>query len=197
MPLYDRPQAPVARAANSATQSALNTQASIAPELPAQLSVVSATETVVPSPNNATVPLQATLNPNTANEQNVLTLAASGYIKTLNTTNVTVKVYSGTSLTVGSDTLLGSSGAIAVNTATCPWMLLAHLVYDSVSGKLQGSIKFWLNNTFVAEVAISNTLTGISNLTALAVASFVLSFTSSAAAGGSASLLNVQHFSVG
>lgn len=197
MGLYDRNQGPVVPAASSVSQTALNVQAAIAGALPALLTLIATAEAVIPSPNNAALPLQATLNPDTANEQTLLVLAASGYIQTANATNVTIKLYSGTSLTVGSNTLLGTSGAIAVNTAKCPWALLAHLVYDSVSGKLQGSIKFWLNNTFVAEVAISNVITGISNLTVAGVANFCLTATSSAAAGGSATLVNVQKFSVG
>jgi hypothetical protein len=197
MSLWDRPNGPQTIAASSSSQAGLNTQAALAAILPAQLSVVSSTETVVPNPENTAIALICPLPPNQPSlEQTLFNVVASGYIQTANSTNVTVKLYSGTSLTVGSDTLLGTSGAIAQNTAKAPWALLANLIYDSVSGKLQGSIKFWVNNTLVAEVAISNVITGLSNANN-PVASFLLSFTSSAAAGGSASLINVQKFTAG
>lgn len=196
MGIYDRPQGPVVPAANSANQPALNIQAAIAAQLPAQLVLTAVAETVVPSPNAATQALIIQLNPDTANEQAILVLAASGYVKTTAAGTITIKLYSGTSLTVGSDTLLGSSGAITQNSATAPFMLIAHLVYDSVSGKLQGSIRFVVNNTLVAEAAVSTVVTGINNANN-PVASFLLSVTSSGAAGGTPTTVNVAKFSVG
>jgi len=194
--LYDRPNGPSTGAIAVANQIPLNQQAAQAGPLPATLSLVAATETVMPNPNNTTVPLQITLPPDTPNEQAILLLVASGYIKTTAAGNITIKLYSGTSLTVGSDTLLGSSGAIAQNSASAPFWALAHLIYDSVSGKLTGKIEFFVNGTIVAAVAVSNTLTGISN-SSNPVASFLLSFTSSGAAGGTPTTVNLAKFSVG
>lgn len=197
MSLFDRPNGPTLPAASSTNQTALNTQAAQAGPLPAQLVLTSSTETVVPHPTNAAIPLIVQLPPDTANEQSLLVLEASGYIKTTSSTNITVKVYSGTSLTVGSDTQLGTSGAIAQNSATAPFVALLYLVYDSVSGKLHGWFKFLVNNNLVAEGALSNVVTGINNATIAGVANFLLSFTSSGAAGGTPTTINVQRFSVG
>jgi hypothetical protein len=194
--LYDRPNGPSTGAIAVANQIPLNQQAAQAGALPATLSLVAATETVMPNPNNTTVPLLITLPPDTPNEQAILLLVASGYIKTTAAGNITIKLYSGTSLTVGSDTLLGSSGAIAQNSAIAPFWALAHLIYDSVSGKLTGKIEFFVNGTIVAAVAVSNTLTGISN-SSNPVASFLLSFTSSGAAGGTPTTVSLAKFSVG
>jgi hypothetical protein len=197
MSLWDRTFGPQSIAASSTSQAGLNLQAALAALFPATLSVTAATEAVIPNPENVAIPFICPLRPNEPSlEQTLFNVVASGYITTANSTNVTVKLYSGTSLTVGSDTLLGSSGAIAQNTASAPWALLANLIFDSVSGKLQGSIKFWVNNTMVAEVAVSNVVTGLKN-TANPIANFLLSLTSSAAAGGSATLINVNKFSAG
>jgi hypothetical protein len=65
-----------------------------------------------------------------------------------------------------------------------------------VSGKLTGKIEFFVNGTIVAAVAVSNTLTGISN-SSNPVASFLLSFTSSGAAGGTPTTVSLAKFSVG
>lgn len=197
MGIFDRPQGPTAPAANSTTQQALNTQAAatIGP-LPAQLLLASSAEAIVANPLNALLALTVALPPNTQNEQSELVLAASGYIKTTSTTNITAKVYSGTSLTPGSNTSIATSGTVAQNTATAPFLLRIHLVYDTVSGKLGGWFKFLINNTLVAEGALSNVVTGISN-TGNPVASFCLSFTSSGADGTHITTINVARFSVG
>jgi len=197
MGLYDRPQGPTAPAANSATQQAINTQASaqLGP-LPAQLLLASSAEAIVVNPLNIAIPLSVALPPNTQNEQSELVLEISGYIKTTSTTNVTAKVYSGTSLTPGSNTKIGDSGAIAQNSATAPFIIRLHLIYDSVSGKLHGWYKFLINNNLVAEAALSNVVTGLSN-TANPVATFVVSFTSSGADGTHITTINVARFSVG
>jgi hypothetical protein len=197
MGLFDRPQGPAAPAASSTTQPALNTQAAatVGP-LPAQLVLNSSAEAIVANPLNAAIALTVALPPNTQNEQSELILAASGYIKTTSTTNITAKVYSGTSLTPGSNTSIATSGTVAQNSANAPFMLRVHLVYDSVSGKLGGFFKFLINNTLVAEGALSNVVTALTN-TGNPVATFCLSFTSSGADGTHLTTINVARFSVG
>jgi hypothetical protein len=112
-------------------------------------------------------------------EQRKFSLQTSGYIVTGGTTNVTLKLYSGTSATPGSNTLLGSSSTVAQNSAKAPFWIQADLIFDSVSGKLTGKVEFFINNTLVAAVAVSNVIAGVSSANN-PVASFGLSFTCSA-----------------
>jgi hypothetical protein len=99
-------------------------------------------------------------------------------------------------LTPGSNTSIATSGTVAQNSANAPFMLRVHLVYDSVSGKLGGFFKFLINNTLVAEGALSNVVTALTN-TGNPVATFCLSFTSSGADGTHLTTINVARFSVG
>lgn len=194
--LWDRPNGPQSIAANSAAQAALNVQASLAASQPATLILSAAAEVVVPNPQNATVPFICPLSGNQGNEQTMIDLVASGIITTGQATNVTMKLYSGVSLTIGSDTLLGSSGAIAVNTTTASFRVHAELLYDSVSGKLTGTFEWLLNNTLVAKAALAAVVTGLKDTNAL-VASFVLSGTSSAATAPLPTTISVRKFCVG
>lgn len=197
MSLWDRPNGPQTIAASSSAQAGLNVQASLAALFPAILALIATAEVVVPNPENVAIALICPLPPNQPSlEQTLFNVIASGYLTTTNSTNVTLKLYQGTSLTPGSDNLLGTSGAIAQNTASAPWAIKAELLYDSVSGKLTGSIRFLLNNSFVAEVAVSTVVTGISNLKN-PVANFLISATSSAAAGGNPTTVVVTKFSAG
>lgn len=194
--LWDRPNGPQSIAANSAAQSALNVQAALAASQPATLILSAAAEVVVPNPQNATLPFICPLSGNQGNEQTMIDLVASGIVNTGQATNVTLKLYSGVSLTIGSDSLLGSSGAIAVNTTTTPWRCHAELIYDSVSGKLHGDVEWLLNNTLVAKAAVSTVVTGLKDTNAL-VASFVLSAISSAATAPLPTTVTVRKFCVG
>lgn len=196
MSIWQRPNGPTSIAANSAAQSGLNVQASLAGLFPATLVLTSTTETIMPHPQNAAIAFALPLSPNEGNEQIAWDLEVSGYIITTNTTNVTVKVYSGTSLTVGSDTQLATSGAIAQNTASAPFEMHLHCVYDSVSGKMGGYFEGFINNTLVAKAALSNVITGIKDSNN-PVATFLISFTSSAAAGGNATTCVVKNFTAG
>lgn len=194
--LLDRPNGPQTIAASSSSQAGLNAQASIAPLQPATLVLVATAEAVVPHPQNAAIAFILSLSPNQGLEQTIWDLAASGFITTKNSTNITCKLYSGTSLTVGSNTALGASSAQAVNTTTCPWYCKGTFIYDSVSGKLTGSVKFFINNVLTAEAAISNVITGISDV-ANPVCNFVLTFTSSAADATHQTTVSVKKFSCG
>lgn len=197
MSLWDRPNGPQTIAASSSAQAGLNVQAALAAILPATLILTATAEVVVPNPENTAIALVVPLPPNQPSlEQTLFNIVASGYITTTNSTNVTVKLYQGTSLTVGSDNALGTSGAIAQNTASAPWALKAEAIYDSVSGKLTGSVRFLVNNTLVAEAAFTTVVTGISN-TKNPVANFLVSFTSSAAAGGTPTTCVVTKFTAG
>ena len=157
---------------------AQNVAGATAGVLPATQIVTVNTETVILNPAlaSSTQALVLSIPPGTIVEQQPFDVWASGYLSTGASSTVTIKLYNGTSTTVGSDTLLGSSGAITAFSGKCPWYLKATLIFDSVSGKLQGTIKFMVNNSLVAEAAVSNVVTGLSN-TANPVTSFVLSVT--------------------
>jgi len=207
--LSDRPYGPNSQAASVANQIPLNQQATQTQTLsgpsPVQFTLGAATETLVPSAPNAAVPLQITIPPDTQIEQTVFDLYASGYIKTTATGTITIKLYEGTSATIGSDTLLGSSGAINQNSATASWFAHAVLIFDSVSGVLAGKIEFYVNKTVVVAVTLSNFPSGFLNQgnpsanppTVANLPTFLLSFASSGATGTTLTTVNVQKFSVG
>lgn len=195
MPLSDRPFGPTSGAASVANQTGNNVSAALAGPLPALQAVTAVAETLILNPENLAVALSIAIPPDKNLEQKVIDLFASGYIKTTAAGNVTLKLYAGTVIAAGS--LLGSSGAIAQATATSPFYVKGRLIYDSVSGTLVGSVQFYVNKTLVAEATLSNFPTGISNLTAAAVAQFCLSITSSGAAAGTPTTINVQAFSIG
>jgi len=178
----------------------LNVAGATAGVLPAKQIVSSGTETVILNPalNSATQALVLSIPPNAQLEQQPFKVVACGYLSTGASSTVTIKLYSGTSTTVGSDTLLGSSGAISAFSGKCPWYLVANLIFDSVSGKMQGSIRFMVNNSLVAETAISNVVTGITNFPTTPggapVVNFVLSVTFGTA--NAANTINVDDFGV-
>lgn len=196
MSLWKRNFGPKTIAASSSSQSGLNAQAALPALFPATLVLNSNSEAVVPHPENSSIAFVLPLPGNKGNEQIPINLVASGYVKTTSTTNITSKLLSGTSLTVGSDTSLGASTATAVNSTSCPWKIKAELIYDSVSGKLTGEIEHFINNSITAKAAVANVVTGISD-TADPVASFVLSFTSSGADATHLTTVNVQNFTIG
>lgn len=209
MALSDRPYSANSQAASVANQIPLNQQATqtqtLSGPIPVQFTLGAATETLVPSAPNAAEPLQITIPPDTQIEQTVFDLYASGYIKTTATGTITIKLYEGTSATIGSDTLLGSSGAINQNSATASWFAHAVLIFDSVSGVLAGKIEFYVNKTIVAAVTLSNFPSGFLNQgnpsanppTVANLPTFLLSFASSGATGTTLTTVNVQKFSVG
>ena len=213
MPLSDRPYAPGSGAASVASQIPLNTQATangatLGP-LPIAQVLTSAAETLILGfPVSANQALVAALGPDTTIEQTVFDLFISGILTTESTTNLTLKVYEGNAIAGGN--LLGSSGAIAQNGTTGTpvteaYFIHAQLIFDSVSGTLAGKIELYLNKTVVAAVSLSNFVTGFRNTgnpsanppTVANLPEFCLSLTSNGAAGGAATTINVQKFSVG
>ena len=209
MSLSDRPYGPTSGAASVANQIPLNKQATqtqtLAGVLPVLFELAGTAEMQVPSAPNAAVPLTIQIPPDTQIEQTVFDLFASGYIETTASGNITIKLYEGSSATIGSNTLLGSSGAIAQASATAAWFAHAQLIFDSVSGTLAGKVDFYVNKTIVASVTLSNFPTGFLNQanpsanppTVANLPSFTLTFTSSGATAGTLTTVNVQKFSVG
>lgn len=167
--------------------------------LPALQTITVSTETVILNPAlaSATQALVLSVPPGGQLEQRQFTIQASGYLNNGASSTVTLKLYSGSSTTVGSDTLLNSSGAIsAFGPAKAPWAMTGWFIYDSVSGKLNGTVKWIVNNSLVAEAAVSNVVSGISNTntSGLPILNFVLSATFGTANAGNQ--INVQDFCV-
>lgn len=197
MALWDRPNGTVTPAANSATMAALNQQASQPASLPATQQIVSATETIILNPAQLTASLNAPLSPFTALEQTLFDVIASGYIQTRAAGTIALGVYAGASATVVAGNLLHKTAAAATqNTAIAPWFIHAALIYDSISGKMQGKAGGMVNNTVDPEIAVTNVPTGISNV-GNPVATFSLSITSSGATSGNPTTINVQKFNAG
>lgn len=197
MALSDRPNGPVSGAASSTTATALNVQAAQAGPLPATQAIVSATEVKILSPENSAVVLSVALPPNTGDEQTVLELFVSGYIKTTASGTIALGLYADALTTVTSGNLLHkTASATTQNSTTAPFFFHARFTYDSVSGKMQGQAGGMINNVIDPEIAFTNVPTGISN-TANPVANFSLSATSSGALTTAVTTINVQKFSVG
>jgi hypothetical protein len=171
--------------APGAPSSVINAALTNASPVPATLAGNTTAEQVVLNPALSTtaspVALVVSIPAGAILDKKVFDLVISGAIAAGAAGNVTMKVYSGTSTTPGSDTLLANSGAIAyAGAGGAPFFARLKLIYDSVSGKLGGTVAFLINNTVVAEVAISNVVTGITN-TANPILSFAVSFTFSVA----------------
>jgi len=98
-----------------------------------------------------------------ANRQFVL--KAGGHATGGTTTNLTVKLYLGKSATIGSNTLIFTSGAVAINSVSGNWELEAILIADVTSLKIQGVAYGALNNTAVAQAAIAAVTTTNPNTT--------------------------------
>lgn len=185
-------------AVRSSTASvAANTPAPTAALLPATQTILNTVETVIADPGILTNPLLLSIPPGGPLEQEPFEVTASGYLNHGTSSTVTLKLYSGSSLTVGSDTLLGTSGAISAFAGKVPFWVKARLQYDSVSGKMNGTISFMVNNTLVAEVAVSNVVTGLNNAGAGTTGAPVVSFVLSATFGtGGTQVISVKDFGV-
>lgn len=195
MALSQRPFGPGPNLPNVQSTIAQSTQGEGPGPLPALQTVSTTAETLIVNPAAPTLALSCAVPPNTNIEQVPFDINWSGYVTTKATGNITLKVYSGTTL---SGTLLGSSGAIAGPTSggSFPFWASAKLIFDSVSGKLDGKIEFFVNHTLVAAVAVSNTITGVAN-TNDPVAQFCASVTSSGADGTHLTTINTQNLSCG
>jgi hypothetical protein len=97
---------------------------------------------------------------------------ASGIVTTAGAFTAQVSLYGAVvpptgaaSLIAANWTLLGAGAAQAVGTTTAAWLIEAEMLFDSVSGKLQGTFNTNVNNTPVASAAIANQLTGINGAT--------------------------------
>lgn len=209
MALSDRPFGPNSGAALVANQIPLNQQATqtlaAGGPLPVTFNLSAATQTIVPSAANAAVPCVVQIGPDSQLEQAVFDLWASGYIQTRAAGTLTLDLYEGSSATIASNTLLGSSGAVTQNTAIASYWIHGRLLFDSVSGALVGDVEFYVNKTKVASVTLSNFPTGFLNQgnpsanppTVANLPNFTLTVASSGATGPLPTTVNVQKFSAG
>ena len=114
---------------------------------------------------NATVPLALTIPANSLLSGKRFSALWSFTVVAASSENFTAKLYAAKvalSTTPGSNTLLGSSGTVATGGAgTNDGWAEFQGQYSAASGKLTGTVKFFFNNTVVAEVAVSNIITGI------------------------------------
>lgn len=141
------------------------------------------------------LPLAVDIPANSILEQQEWSGNASGYIVAgAATGTVTAKLYAGKSATIGSNTLLATSGAVAQVSSTAPFIIsIEKAIFDTVSGKLSGVAEILLNNTLVARAAFSNIVTGL-NKANNPILSLSLTFTFSVAAATTA--VSIANFEV-
>jgi len=187
----------------------LNTAGGAKPPLPAlQVITTSATDTVILNPalGSATqalvlsIPAMGPIATGLIGaqlEQQPFRIIASGYYSTGTSTTCTIKLWSGTSTTTGSDTNIATSGAITAISGKTPWLMICDCIYDSVSGKLNGTSKWIANGTLVAEAAFATVITGLASSGAGQGAPiFNLVLSCAFATGNAANQINVQEFCV-
>lgn len=179
-------------APSSAGSLAANTSGAAAAVLPALQNVTVNTETVILNPANIAAPLLLQIPPNTQLEQRPFEVIASGYLITAASYTVTINVRNGTSTTAASNAAMTGSGGVASVNGKFPWYLRLRLIYDSVSGKLIGTVSGNVAGNIISEANIT-TQTGISN-TGNPVISLVLTVTFGTANAGNS--INVQEFAV-
>lgn len=97
----------------------------------------------------------------TSGRSSLFTVRAWGRVTGGTTTNYTVTLYYGTSITAGSDTILLASTARAVDSANHLWFATATLVVDAVSDKIQGKAEIMIANLLNADAVISNVPTSV------------------------------------
>ena len=181
-------------AAQSAYQTGLNVQAQGNVVLPTTFAVSSATETVIPNPQNTSAALIAPLPPNQPQNANTpLDFIVSGEIQTTASGTVELKLYSGTSTTVGNDTKIADSGAVTQNTLTVPFEFHVHLVLGATSGKIGGWFEGFINNTLITRTALNSVLSGLSNA-ANPVINVLPSITSSGATSGTPTTITLTQY---
>lgn len=201
MSLNQRPYGPGNQAPSGLSAQNLNVQAQQSSVFPATVSGSGTTETVVLNPSLAAAapagpqPLIASIENNTNLDQIPFEICASGTcVVSATSTTLTIKLYSGTSATVGSDTLLKTSGAITPTAVKFPWWMQGKAQFDSASGLMHGTCKFVIDNQIVAETAWAATISAILNSNS-PVCNFLLSSTFSAS--NAANIFTVAAFSVG
>jgi hypothetical protein len=158
----------------------------------------SATEAKILNPQNSAAPLTVPISPDSTLEQTIWDVIVSGYIKTGASGTIAIALYADALVAITAGNLLHkTAAAVTQNSATAPFWFHAQLIYDSVSGKLQGKAGGMINNVIDPEIALTNVITGISN-TSNPVLNLSLSVTSSGGGAGAAgTVVNIQKFNAG
>lgn len=180
MPFWKRPYGPSKGNPTGLNVIADNVQGATPAPLPASQAYNTTAEVVLLNPAQPTLPLTVSIPSGAGYEQIPFDFNCSGILVTGASMTVTPKLYVGSSATVGSDTLLKSFGAITQNSLTRSFWIHAKLIYDSVSGLLNGTVDAYFNEAIVASTTLTNFPTGITDA-GDPVVSFLVSFTFSVA----------------
>lgn len=137
----------------------------LSPANPAVVNANVSTAQVFPAPSNTAVAaiLQGLGTSRLDGRQFIV--RASGSVISNGNYNVTVTLYSGTSLTAASNTILKESTARNVNAATAGWFLEGRFSVDSKSGILAGTVALCINNLYDAHAVVTNTISSINVVT--------------------------------
>lgn len=118
---------------------------------------------VFPDQQNPTSPVFIQIPGSGRFEQKRFKVRASGFATSAGaTTTFQPTLYAGSSLTAGSNTILGAATATVINTTSAPWWIELQAIFDSISGKLQGTFSAMINNSMIAAAALANVVTGLS-----------------------------------
>lgn len=80
------------------------------------------------------------------------------------TSNFTLKVYSGVSTTIGSNTQIATSGAIAMASLNHNFFIEVLMTLDTTSSRVEGVFSGTMANGVIAVAALSNVLTAFSDV---------------------------------
>lgn len=114
------------------------------------------TETAIKLASATTKPCVAYVPGSNRMKGKAFRVRAVGHVTGGTTTNFTAKLYYGTSATLASDTAIATSGAVAVDSASHNFELVADLVWDATSKAMQGTFHGEVANTAVSRAALSN-----------------------------------------
>lgn len=97
-------------------------------------------------------------------KMSLIRITAAGRVTGGTTTNWTMQLQYGTSATPSSNTDIESGAAVAVNSVSGQWCLIAHLMIDNTSGKIDGFAHHIISGSTVTYTAVAkadNTITGV------------------------------------
>jgi hypothetical protein len=159
----------------------INQQAVNAAVLPAQQYITLAAETVILNPAvskpTALVPLVLAVPSKALLQGQPFELLVSGDIFVGGATpTALLKLYSGTSMTLGSNLLLAATAAAALTTTNNPFFFRAQLIGSTGTGKIVGSFKSVFGATLGAEAALAAPIPNV-NFNNDPVANFLLTIT--------------------
>lgn len=176
----------------------INQKATNAAVLPFQQLLPNAAETVILNPSVSTppgpFPLLLSVPSKSLIEGQPFEVLISGDILIGGATpTAIIKLYSGTSLTLGSDLLLAATAAASQPASASPFLFRAALVGSTNSGKIMGSFRSMIGGVWGAEATLSAPITGVSFLNN-PVANFLFTVTPNNA--NASSYISVVEFAV-